>query len=183
VNRACRDRGLPEQIRSEDIQLFEYTLAAVVNELFPEVGADTTIPVEDKHQFHRWNSHQRILHRVCVSEANAETLRRLPPDVLERLTFFEKTTVTKKLRRVAEFSVVDAVEAIRMNGPAYLVISFLNYVFPHLLGETDGNNILCDPEVMTYLRDMQSNLDVPIRFVTTGPLPENQIEIHIPHVN
>lgn len=174
VNEQLDARGFPALVPDVAIHAFKVELAAVIFELFPEVAADDSIIPADRTEFHNWSPIQRVRHRVCVSEANAATLLRLPADIVEQLKFFEKTTVTKKLRRVALFDVESAREAVRMNGPTYLVYSFLNYDFPHLANKTQSD-CLCDPEVAARLDDVAQKLGVPIRYVTTGPLPEHHI--------
>lgn len=159
------------------IDLFEAKLAAVVAEYFPEVRADVTIADDRQTAFHLWTDNQKLQHRVCVSEAHAATLRSLSPEINVLLKFWEKTTVTKKLRRIAMFDLESVREAIRMNAPRFLVYTFLNYDFPHLAGAT-SRAVLEEPIVKAHLAYLEGQLGVPIFYVTTGPLPEHHIETH-----
>lgn len=181
INDKQRERGLPAVVDEDAIFEFETELDRVITELFPEVVKDESIKPIDRIHFHEWTPAQRVRHRVCVSEANAATLKRLSPATIEKLRFFEKTTVTKKLRRVAQFDVNSAREAIRMNGPAYLVYTFLNYDFPHLVNATDPA-VLEDSAVAAHLARIEELLGVKIRYVTTGPLPEHQLPTRHAHV-
>ncbi len=181
VNEKLARYGMNPAVDPAAIDEFERALAEVIHSLFPEVEADPTITKEDRIHFHRWTAEQRVRHRVAVSEANAAALRHLLPAEVEKLRFFEKTTVTKKLRRVAEFSVSDACEAVRMNAPDFIVLTFLNYQFPHLEGARDVNQLLQDSTVHDYLVEMQERIGVRIRFVTTGPLPDHQLELPVLH--
>lgn len=174
INRKQIVAGRPELVPEYAIHAFEEALRHVLRTSFPEVMADDSITEEFKIRFHRWTPGQRIKHRVAVSEANAAALRFLDAQTLQDLAFFEKTTVTKKLRRIAHFDEDSVREAVRMNAPAYIVYTFLNYDFPQFTNATTSD-ILTDPGVASRLEAIRAVTGVPVRYVTTGPLPEHQI--------
>jgi adenylosuccinate synthase len=174
LNTKQANRNLPPVVSPLAIETFEAALVKALHEFFPEVISDSTIAPEDKIRFHRWTANQRTYHRVALSEANRVALRSLDEATLQELRFFEKTTVTKKLRRVADLDIESVREAIRMNAPEFLVYTFLNYDFPHLLGATKSD-VLCDPQVAERLDWLCAETGVPVKYVTTGPLPEHQI--------
>lgn len=174
LNRRSADAGGPEIVPEYAIRAFEAALLLTLQTLFPEVMADTTIPPEDKIDFHLWTPQQRVVHRVAVSEANAAALKKIDALTLKDLSFFERTTVTKKLRRIAQLDFDVLREAIRMNRPAYMVYTFLNYDFPQITNSTDVSD-LTHPVIGAHLDRIFAETGVPIRYVTTGPLPEHQI--------
>ena len=153
---------------------FERVLEATLRENFAEVLLDVSIAPEDRIRFHRWTPRQRVEHRVAVSEANAVALRSLTPACRDALVFFEKTTVTKKLRRIANLDLPQLRYAIAMNAPDYLVYTFLNYDFPHLR-DAMFETTLSEPQVQGHLDRVEQELGVPIHYATTGALPEHQI--------
>lgn len=175
VNRKLDARGMTAVVPQAAIDLFNKKLTEIVRDYFPEVMVDVTITEDRKTSFHLWDENQKLRHRVCVSEANAATFRALSPEIVDLLRFWEKTTVTKKLRRIAMLDFDAVTEAIRMNRPRFLVYTFLNYDFPHLAGCTTAQ-ALEEPEVKAHLEAIERKLGVPIFYVTTGPLPQHHIE-------
>lgn len=82
----------------------------------------------------------------------------------------ERTTVTKKIRRVAEFSVETARRAIMLNRPTEIALTFCDYVWPELSGR--GGAVSTDtisPEVGAWLERMELALGTPISMLGTGP--------------
>jgi adenylosuccinate synthase len=142
-------------------------------EHFPDVADD--LGVMSAENFHLWSPDQRVKHRVCLSEVNTIALRSLSDDTLAQLSFFEKTTVTKKLRRIADLSVREVQRAIRMNAPTEIAYTFLNYDQPDLTNETDAR------EVRSAFANrkawLEAEFKVPVTLVSTGPLGEHVIDV------
>lgn len=175
MNSQRRAKDLPEIVPSVALDVFEQTLEAVIEQDWPEVadrlGNRAT-------QFDLWTTHERIEHRVCLSEANARALHRLPFETLQQLAAFELTTVTKKMRRIAHFSLTVAREAVRMNAPTRIAYTFLNYDFPDLWDECDFRAVLHHRVADGYLNNLSNNLGAPVQFVSTGKLQEHVLNLH-----
>lgn len=83
----------------------------------------------------------------------------------------ERTTVTKKIRRVGEWDASLARRALRANGGenALLVISFLDYIDPSLASVTDRKILDESGPANDWLWAREKELDHRIDMVTTGP--------------
>jgi adenylosuccinate synthase len=86
----------------------------------------------------------------------------------------EKTTVTKKIRRVAEFDIDLIKKAILINRPTQIALQFLNYLYPQDENKNswDGLSI----EAKKYITSLESNLGVPITLIGTGRDNEAMID-------
>jgi len=91
----------------------------------------------------------------------------------------EHTTVTKKVRRVAEFNPRLVEHAIRVNGPHWLALNFLDYVSPEDEGKTRWDDLSEKGRVV--VRQIEQEFDLPVLFVGTGG-PEWSI-VEVPHVS
>jgi len=78
----------------------------------------------------------------------------------------EQTTVTKKVRRVGEWDPGLARVSVLRHGVAKAVLSFLDYPFPEIQGETDWSQL--PQRVIDYIHMRQLDLGVPIVAVGTG---------------
>jgi len=108
--------------------------------------------------------------------------KNLPSDALagvteehrrELMKLFETTTVTHKLRRVAAFDEDFVRTAVRINRPAWVALTFLNYVFPELWYEESIEH----QGAHNYRKRIEKKIGCPIRAVTTGPRSEHFHEI------
>lgn len=103
-----------------------------------------------------------------LSEMPKAAFEALQSDVQKDLSrFFEFTTVTRKLRRVARFDPDVAYQAVRWNRPKYVVMTFMNYVFPELWGRT-GLDVGESAKVQMWLQERMREIDCPIRYATFG---------------
>lgn len=84
----------------------------------------------------------------------------------------ERTTVTKKVRRVATFSYDQAKQAARLNSASEFALMFADYLAPELRGER-GLHTADDLAEVDYVGPMISHLEritgVPVTMVGTGP--------------
>jgi len=94
----------------------------------------------------------------------------------EVMKLFETTTVTRRLRRVAELDVDQLRVTVRKERPAYLVLTFLNYVFPELAPEGDAGPRHLHGEALDYLSKLQDKIDCWIRYVSVGPRSQDVLE-------
>ena len=79
----------------------------------------------------------------------------------------ERTTVTQKVRRVGRWDATWVTEAIDLNAPAALVITFLDYIDPHIAGVTDWDALTS--EARSWLATVERETGASIVAVGTGP--------------
>jgi hypothetical protein len=174
INKKLDARSLRALVPEHAIQDFEQALKEAIIENFPLATEELGDLFVD--QFHLWSEEQRVRFRVCLSEANALALRRLPEHTLNQLAFFEKTTVTRKLRRIADLDCESVRYAIQMNGPTRIAYTFLNYDLPQLNNDTDRTAVMF--ESRDRVDFLTEEFGVPIQYVTTGPLAEHVINLN-----
>jgi hypothetical protein len=162
----------PAMVPESAIQEFENCLTRVVRSDYPDVW--TTLG-DRATQFHLWSPEECQLFRVCLSEANATALKQMSEIGRANLAFFEKTTVTKKLRRIARFSYTEAKLAILMNAPTSIAYTFINYDMPELWSETNAKTVMFSAK--DRLDQLQTLLGVPVDYVTTERYQENVINL------
>lgn len=130
------------------------------------------------YNFHQWSQVMRKDYQEVVSE-----FHRMVFDRLDRYSFgttkklravFEFTTVTGKLRRIAEMNIPALRDSIRQVRPNYIVLTFLNYIFPELWGATEIPPLHAAWE---YIFNLQQQLAMGIKYVTTGPGLEHVIRV------
>lgn len=78
----------------------------------------------------------------------------------------EKTTVTKKIRRVAEFDIGIVKKAILINRPTQIALQFLNYLFPKDEGKNSWDSL--SQEAKIYIENLERDLGVPITLIGTA---------------
>lgn len=82
----------------------------------------------------------------------------------------ERTTVTKKIRRVATWSMEQVLESIQLNGATELAITFVDYLDPLIGGERGPWHDLSNyPEVEYMVDTVSREVDIPITMLGTGP--------------
>lgn len=79
----------------------------------------------------------------------------------------ERTTVTKKVRRVGRWDDELVRRAIMLNRPSEIALTFADYVHPGIAGRTDPAEI--PSRVFSWLEKLEARLGVPISMVGTGP--------------
>jgi len=78
----------------------------------------------------------------------------------------ERTTVTKKVRRVAEFDIEIIKKAILINRPTQIALQFLNYLFPKDEGKDSWDSL--SQEAKTYVENLEQDLKIPITLIGTA---------------
>lgn len=130
----------------------------------------------DGLDMHEWSLQTRKDYAIAASELHRRALDLLAEEDAAAfdkvMSLFEMTTVTKKLRRIAEMNYEDIRKAMRIDRPSWSVLTFLNYKFPEHWGET---NLSTGPwrDITVYLETLRQALGAEIRAVTTGPLHEH----------
>lgn len=78
----------------------------------------------------------------------------------------ERTTVTNKVRRIGDWDWTLASEAVRVIRPDSIALTFADYIDPSVEGTTRWDQLT--PSVRSFIDEMESRLNVPVRFVGTG---------------
>lgn len=103
----------------------------------------------------------------------------MPPEFAAQLAERERTTVTKRVRRVATFSMQGLVDAVEANGATRLCLSF-----PQYLDWSDFRKSGHGPAALRTLSDktralidrIEQETNVPVTLVSTGPDNEDMID-------
>ncbi|MEY3868773.1 MAG: hypothetical protein RLZZ338_2664 [Cyanobacteriota bacterium] len=86
----------------------------------------------------------------------------------------ETSTVTKKIRRIAEFDMEIVKRAIIVNRPTQIALQFLNYLFP------EDENVVAWSELSSeakhYVTNMENQLGIPITLIGTGQSHDAMID-------
>lgn len=91
----------------------------------------------------------------------------------EIMNLFETTTVTKRLRRIAELDVEQLRQTVKKEAASYLVLTFLNYQYPELAGSTAPLH----REATVYVRTLEERIGCWIKYVSVGPRSEDVLEV------
>lgn len=86
-----------------------------------------------------------------------------PPEVMAG----ELTTVTKRLRRVFEFSEQQLLEAVVSNGATRIALNFANYIDWSCYGVGDWDEL--PAKVIDFINKIEDIAQVPVTVVGTGP--------------
>jgi adenylosuccinate synthase len=118
-------------------------------------------------KFSEYTVQERRKYAPILSSIHAEVLSEMNPDLRQKLKgIFEFTTVTKKLRRIGKLDITDLQKAVMLNRPTYIVLTFLNYVFPHLDDATrypDWESIR-DLDIDDYIKTLSEKVGTPINY-------------------
>lgn len=78
----------------------------------------------------------------------------------------ERTTVTKKIRRIGRWSDADVYRTISETNPHQVALTFLDYVFPEVANTERWEDLPI--HVIEWLDKKQKKIGAPIRWVSTG---------------
>lgn len=78
----------------------------------------------------------------------------------------EKTTVTKKTRRVGEWDYKLFYNSLLLNAPTEIALTFADYIDPSIYGCDDANRVLQSIELATFVKQ---NIPQGVRYIGTGP--------------
>ena len=79
----------------------------------------------------------------------------------------EKTTVTKKVRRIAEWDTDLFEQSCILNEPTQIALTFADYIDSNLYGAADIADLKNSKKFMAFIRD--NGLTANLRYVSTGP--------------
>ncbi len=86
----------------------------------------------------------------------------------------ETTTVTKKIRRVAEFDMELVKEAVMVNRPTQIALQFLNYLFPDDEGKDSWESL--SKQAKDYIEYLETELGVPVTLIGTAQSNDGMID-------
>lgn len=90
----------------------------------------------------------------------------------------ERTTVTKKIRRVATFSIQQAIASVQINGASWIALTFCDYLDPKIAGVVGYTGDLSPyPEVKSMVETIQWMTGVGVKYLGTGP--HSVLEVNI----
>lgn len=86
----------------------------------------------------------------------------------------ERTTVTKKIRRVATFSLEQIIEAVRLNSATEIALTFCDYVDSRIAGQSSAaqgtwTSLSAYPDVEQMADAIEDATGIPVAYLGTGP--------------
>lgn len=185
INRRLQHRGLAERVKEDSIVQFEEACHEVATTWLKAGRLRVEGPMRNITAIHLWTPTAREDHQEYVSELHKQALDLLPGPVVEDLKrLFEMTTVTNKLRRIAELDLEGLQYSCMLNRPSYLVLTFANYLFPELWNAEAGADTWADPAYAQTIKELHHNCKIitehtgcPVAYVTTGPQCEHFISV------
>lgn len=126
----------------------------------------------------KWSAETRKQYAFAASEIHVAAWECLDePTQTELSKLFERTTVTNKLRRIAQWNAGEAHTSVRLNRPTSIALTFLNYVFPEAWGTTRATfgalPLNTRIAIATYVNHIVQQLGCPISYVGFGPQEEH----------
>jgi adenylosuccinate synthase len=173
INRKLMNRRFPQRVKSYAIQDFETALHELANSgkfLLPKHRDGSP-----NFDMHLWMEDERVIYSHALSELNAATLSRLSGPVLsELMNLFELTTVTKKLRRIAQWDPATVARQCKYNRADSVVLTFFNYWYPETWNIT-ASKFEWLPEYKRRVKVLEDEVGCQVSYITTGPGSEHVI--------
>lgn len=103
----------------------------------------------------------------------------MPPEEAQKLAERERTTVTKRIRRVCNFSFVGLKDAVRTNGATKLCVNFIQYVDWTDAGKKGGREAFetLSRKSRDFIARVEEAANVPVVMVGTGALHDEVISL------
>jgi len=103
----------------------------------------------------------------------------MPAEEAAKLVERERTTVTKRIRRVFTFSFVGVEDAVRHNGATKLILNFMQYVNWKDRGIKGGREALqkLSGESRAFIERIEDRIGVPVVLIGTGDKHEEVIDL------
>lgn len=80
----------------------------------------------------------------------------------------ERTTVTNKVRRIAEWNDEQFARAVMLNSPAGVWLTFADYLDPQVRGETDAAKVMASPRVREFVHRIERDHRIPVLGLGVG---------------
>lgn len=163
INNKRASVKLPPIVHESHIEEFEEAVLTVSSRF--ATPFDRTVNGQ-----HTWGDEERVIYQKALSEMNAAAMASLPTSTVRELSrLFEFTTVTKKLRRVAELDIVELKHASLLNRPHRVAITFMNYLFPQWWYEVPPSIPGFTPGLEAYIQDVSRHCGAPVTLLGFGP--------------
>lgn len=173
INKQLEIDNLPPRVQWDSIRAFEEacetaSMTFKSESLIAELGLDKPWQIE------RWSQEWREQHPAYVSELHKIALLMLPKVVVDDLRqVFEMTTVTNKLRRVADLDVEVLRQSVQLNRPTSIALTFMNYVEPAAWDKSWGDMPIDVADgIEDYVKTLNQDLEVEIKYISTGAATE-----------
>lgn len=103
----------------------------------------------------------------------------MPPEEAKALAERERTTVTKRIRRVCTFSFEGLEDAVRTNGATKLVLNFIQYVNWEDKGLKGGREAFekLTPKSRAFIDRVEKAANLPVVLIGTGALHDEMIDL------
>ena len=150
-------------ISEDELQEFELMEGSVL--------VDWQMPAD----IYTYNPVVRLRYAKELSALHGEVFKRLgdrKTAVLKKV--FELTTVTKKMRRIGRLDMETLKKSARLNRPTFVHLSFLNYLWPEVLGLNSWEKIKAalTPEkyagMLAFFNEVELACGCPIRYTGTS---------------
>jgi adenylosuccinate synthase len=101
----------------------------------------------------------------------------MPKEEADKLAERERTTVTKRIRRVCNFSFIGLKDAVRTNGATKLIMNFIQYIDWKDAGLKGGPEEVgkLSKKSRQFLAKVEEAAGIPIVLIGTGPLHDDVI--------
>lgn len=101
----------------------------------------------------------------------------MPKEEADKLAERERTTVTKRIRRVCNFSFIGLRDAVRTNGATKLIMNFIQYIDWKDAGLKGGPEEIqkLSKKSREFLAKVEEAAGIPIVLIGTGPLHDDVI--------
>lgn len=164
--------GLPALVPESSLQAFEGAVRTVARAMAEDGLHPSGSDGLDQHEWPQWKREQ---YQVSLSELHARAIKSLPADVVaDLMEVFEMTTVTAKLRRIAEWSSDQAAVSARQIRPHWVALTFMNYLHPEKWYTEDATEAWDSP----FIKIAEGQMGVPVRMVSYGPADVNTFIRH-----
>ncbi len=110
--------------------------------------------------------------------AQVATESGMPAEEAALLAERERTTVTKRIRRVSTFSFVGLRDAVRVNGATKLCLNFVQYIDWADRGKFGGPEAYADltSKTRAFVEKIEDAVGLPVVLIGTGPLHGEMID-------
>lgn len=81
----------------------------------------------------------------------------------------EKTTVTKKVRRIAEWDPELFKQSCLLNAPTEIALTFADYVDPHIYDSSDADVVMGSAALNRFLDNNLAGYQTKLKYIGTGP--------------
>lgn len=185
INRKLIQANLKPRVAVESIQSFEDACRIVaakwiaMSNLHP---SELDSPFGDNcWQIETWSQAQRERNPKFVSELHREALDSLSEEIQQDLyRVFETTTVTAKLRRLANLDYDQLRYSVMINRPASIALTFVNYVIPEIWDKQDWDFSEEAKMALDNLIDLVENqTGCPVHYISTGAATECVLPMRI----